>query len=67
MQIPSTIRAALGPTWVPVRAPARVTLTRGELFAAILQIERDADAALAAGDDHVATCPDWRAVDLAAL
>jgi hypothetical protein len=42
----------------------RVTLTRGELFAAVRQIERDADVARATGNDDIATRLDWRAADL---
>ena len=42
----------------------RVTLTRQELFAAIWQVERDADEARATGNDAVATRLDWRAADL---
>jgi hypothetical protein len=64
MHIPATIRTAFGPSCIPVRAIVRVTLTRHELFAAIRQIERDADAARAAGNDDVATRLDWRAAEL---
>jgi hypothetical protein len=64
MHIPATIKTAYGPSLVPIRATARVTLTRCELFAAIRQIERDADEARAACNDDVATRLDWRAADL---
>jgi hypothetical protein len=59
MHIPSTIRTTFGPAHVPVRATVRVTLTRRELFAAIRQIERDADEARARGKHEVATRLDW--------
>ena len=64
MHIPSTIRTTYGRSFVPIRATVRVTLTRDELFAAIRQIEREADQARAAGNDEVATRLDWRAADL---
>jgi hypothetical protein len=64
MHIPATIRTTSGPAFVPIRATVRVTLTRSELFAAIRQIEREADEAHAGGNDDVATRLDWRAADL---
>jgi hypothetical protein len=64
MHIPSTIRTSFGPSYVPIRATVRVTLTRRELFATIRQIERDADEARTAGNDDAATRLDWRAADL---
>jgi hypothetical protein len=47
-----------------MRATIRVTLTRPELFAAIRQIERDADEARTSGKHELATRLDWRAADL---
>jgi hypothetical protein len=64
MHIPSTIRTAYGRPFVPIRTTVRVTLTRDELFAAIRQIEREADEARAVGNVEVATLLDWRAADL---
>jgi hypothetical protein len=63
MYIPSTVRTAFGPHLVPIRAIVRVT-TRGELFAAIRQIEHDAHEARAACNDDLATRFDWRAAAL---
>jgi hypothetical protein len=60
MHIPSTIRTTFGPTHVPTRATVRVTLTRREFFAAIRQVEHDADEAHAMGKDEVATRLDRR-------
>ncbi len=42
MDIPAIIRTMFGPPFNPIRATGRVTLTRGELFAAIRQVEHDA-------------------------
>jgi hypothetical protein len=64
MYIPATMRTAYGPSTIPARSTVRVTLTRCELFAAIRQIECDADEARAAGNDDVATRLDWRAAAL---
>jgi hypothetical protein len=64
MHIPATIRTTFGHSVNPIRATVGVTLTRCELFAAIRQIERDADEARAAGNYDVATRLDWRAADL---
>jgi hypothetical protein len=64
MHIPATTRTTFGPSCVPIRATVRVTLTRSELFAAIRQIEREADEARIAGKDEVASRLDWRAADL---
>jgi hypothetical protein len=64
MHIPATIRITYGHSFIPIRATVRVTLTRHELFAAIRQIEHDADEARAAGNDDIATRLDWRAADL---
>jgi hypothetical protein len=64
MHIPATIRTTFGPSSLPIRATVRVTLTHCELFAAIRQIEREADEARALGNDDVATRLDWRAAAL---
>ena len=64
MHIPSTIRTAFGRSFIPIRATVRVTLTPHELFAAIRQIEREADEARAAGNDVVAIRLEWRAAAL---
>jgi hypothetical protein len=66
MHIPSTIRTAFGPAFIPTRATVRVTLSRYELFAVIRHIEREGDEARAAGNDDVATRLDWRVADLEA-
>ena len=60
LDIPAITRTMFGPPFNPIRATIRVTLTRGELFAAIPQFERDAHDAGAVGNNHAATRLDWR-------
>jgi hypothetical protein len=60
MHLPSAIRTTFGPAHVPTHATIRATRTRREFFAAIRQVDRDADEARAMGNDEVATHFDWR-------
>ena len=64
MDIPAITRTMFGPPFNPIRATVRVISTRGELFAAIRQVERDAHDAGAVGNDHAATRLDWRVAAL---
>jgi hypothetical protein len=64
MNFSSYITTSYGPRLLPNRPMLRVTLTRAELFAVVRHLQRDADAARAAGNDDTAIRLDWRAADL---